>query len=242
MGRRSRISITLVDIVSGGLDSSLVLLIARPVRTTRSYASAGVYDAANPFNNSARPNSWTPPLSTPWNFSTDRINGVNLGGLFVMEPFITPQYYQQYLDDGAVDEWTLDVAFRAHENISTVMEAHYSEFVTEQDIAEIAGECFVCVLTLERERLMAVRRGGPELDPAADAVLGDRGVGRRGHAERDDGRGAVPRADVLELHPRGPPLGAQVRHPRQLGLAYHTRESEWCVCALFVLGGVEGRV
>ena len=68
---------------------------------------------------------------------------MNLGGLFVMEPFITPKYYQQYLDDGAVDEWTLDVAFRAHENITAVMEAHYSEFITEQDIAEIAGECRV---------------------------------------------------------------------------------------------------
>lgn len=98
-----------------------------------------VYDAANPFNDSARPNSWTPPLSEPWNFSTNRINGVNLGGLFVMEPFITPKYYQQYLDQGAVDEWTLDVAFRANENITSVMEAHYSGFVTEQDIAEIAG-------------------------------------------------------------------------------------------------------
>lgn len=96
-----------------------------------------VYDAANPFNNSARPNSWTPPLSEPWNFSTNRIHGVNLGGLFVMEPFITPKYYQQF--DGAVDEWTLDVAFRAHENITAVMEAHYGEFVTEQDIAEMAG-------------------------------------------------------------------------------------------------------
>ncbi|KAH9916675.1 glycoside hydrolase superfamily, partial [Fomitopsis serialis] len=106
---------------------------------TNSFGGYWVYDPADPFNNSARANAWTPPLSEPWNFSTHRINGVNLGGLFVLEPFITPKYYQQYAAAGAIDEWTLDTALRAQANITAVMQAHYGAFVSEQDIAEIAG-------------------------------------------------------------------------------------------------------
>ena len=44
----------------------------------------GVYDPANPFNNNAQPNSWTPPLNTSWTWGVDRIYAVNLGGLFVL--------------------------------------------------------------------------------------------------------------------------------------------------------------
>ena len=38
-------------------------------------------DPANPFDNSARANSWTPPLNETWRWGVDRIYGVNLGGL-----------------------------------------------------------------------------------------------------------------------------------------------------------------
>jgi glucan 1,3-beta-glucosidase len=33
---------------------------------------------------------------------------VNLGGWLVLEPFITPAFYQRY--NGSIDEWTLSVA------------------------------------------------------------------------------------------------------------------------------------
>ena len=36
------------------------------------------------------------------------IISVNLGGLFVLEPFISPALFQAY--DGVSDEWTLSVA------------------------------------------------------------------------------------------------------------------------------------
>ncbi|KZT04013.1 glycoside hydrolase family 5 protein, partial [Laetiporus sulphureus 93-53] len=107
-----------------------------------------VSDPTNPFNNSAQPNSWTPPLSESWNWSKDRIYGVNLGGLFELEPFISPKLYQA--NPGSLDEWTLDLLLRANGSnggelgkeeygLQDVMELHYNEFVTEQDIAEIAG-------------------------------------------------------------------------------------------------------
>ncbi|KAI1785382.1 glycoside hydrolase [Ganoderma leucocontextum] len=96
-----------------------------------------VYDAANPFNNSARANAWTPPLSASWNWSRDRIHGVNLGGLFVLEPFISPALFEQ--NPHVVDEWTLSAALLRKGQLQQVLEEHYSTFITEEDIAEIAG-------------------------------------------------------------------------------------------------------
>src|SRR4051794_36316577 len=58
--------------------------------------ATGVQDPEKPFSNDAQPNSWTPPLSQKWRWGVDRANGVNLGGLFVIEPFITPHFFQQY--------------------------------------------------------------------------------------------------------------------------------------------------
>lgn len=57
-----------------------------------------------------------------------------------MEPFITPSYYEKY-SPSAVDEWTLSVAM-ANDSASGglgQLETHYATFITEQDIAEIAG-------------------------------------------------------------------------------------------------------
>ena len=64
---------------------------------------------------------------------------VNLGGLFVLEPFISPSLYQKY--PGAVDEWTLSTLMAADTASGGLnqLEDHYNTFVTEQDIAEIAG-------------------------------------------------------------------------------------------------------
>ncbi|KIM55421.1 glycoside hydrolase family 5 protein [Scleroderma citrinum Foug A] len=64
---------------------------------------------------------------------------VNLGGLFVLEPFISPALYQKY--PGAIDEWTLSqlmAADTANGGLNQ-LEDHYNTFITEQDIAQIAG-------------------------------------------------------------------------------------------------------
>ncbi|KII95444.1 glycoside hydrolase family 5 protein [Plicaturopsis crispa FD-325 SS-3] len=98
-----------------------------------------VADPKDPFNNNARPNSWTPPLNTTWDWGKDRVYGVNLGGLFVLEPFISPALFQKY--PGTVDEWTLSEAMAADTASGGLnqLEDHYNTFITEKDIAEIAG-------------------------------------------------------------------------------------------------------
>ncbi|KAI8975905.1 glycoside hydrolase [Trametes punicea] len=102
-----------------------------------SFGGYWVYNPENPFDNSARPNSWTPPLNQSWQWGKDRINGVNLGGLFVPEPFIVPSLFEA--NPGAVDEWTLSEILASKGQLQEALEQHYSTFITEEDIAQIAG-------------------------------------------------------------------------------------------------------
>lgn len=93
--------------------------------------SVGVQDPQDPYNNDARPNSWTPPLNTSWEWGQDRVYGVNLGGLFVLEPFITPDIFQRY--PTAVDEYSLSVAMVADTANGGLqqLEDHYNTFIVE---------------------------------------------------------------------------------------------------------------
>ncbi|GJN94706.1 hypothetical protein Rhopal_007797-T1 [Rhodotorula paludigena] len=111
--------------------------------------SFGGYWVSIPFNDTARAQRDVPPLNEPWDYENDRIAGVNLGGWFVLEPFIVPGMFEPFDASGvapdyptltgmpAVDEWTLS------EQLGTDLEAkmteHYSTWITEKDFAEIAG-------------------------------------------------------------------------------------------------------
>ncbi|PSS05560.1 hypothetical protein PHLCEN_2v3730 [Hermanssonia centrifuga] len=129
---------------SGGDGSTVTMDDGTTFVYHNSFGGFWVSDPANPFNNSAKANSWTPALDEEWTWGSDHISGVNLGGLFVLEPFITPSLFQAY--PGSVDEWTLSTQIALanangsnSQNLTQVMENHYSTFITEQDIAQIAG-------------------------------------------------------------------------------------------------------
>ncbi|KAG2043401.1 glycoside hydrolase superfamily [Suillus americanus] len=115
-------------------------LITKADGTTPTYLNSfgGIWvdNPNDPFNNSAYRNSWTPPLNSSWTWGVDKIYGVNIGGLFVLEPFITPALWERY--PGAVDEWTLSTLVGADTASGRLqqIETHYSTFI---DIAEIAG-------------------------------------------------------------------------------------------------------
>ncbi|KAJ2912332.1 hypothetical protein MD484_g8086, partial [Candolleomyces efflorescens] len=126
-------------ITTGG-DGSVITLENGTTFTYRnSFGGFWVHDPEDPFNNTARPNQWTPPLSTPWRWGVDRIYGVNLGGWLVLEPFISPEIFQRYPD--VRDEFSLSQAMAADEANGGLrqIEEHYQTFITEVDIAEIAG-------------------------------------------------------------------------------------------------------
>ncbi|KZT18580.1 glycoside hydrolase family 5 protein [Neolentinus lepideus HHB14362 ss-1] len=123
-----------------GGDGSTVVTANGSFTYRNPYGGIWVYDPADPFNDNAYPNSWTPPVNTTWTWGEDKIYGVNLGGWFVLEPFITPALYQKYT--GAVDEWTLSELMRNDTSEGGgigQIEAHYDTFITEEDFAQIAG-------------------------------------------------------------------------------------------------------
>ena len=77
-----------------GADGSTVLMSNG---TTFTYHNPfGGYWVAEPYNNSARAQSWTKPLAEQWDYSTDKIYGVNLGGWLTIEPFIVPSLFEPY--------------------------------------------------------------------------------------------------------------------------------------------------
>lgn len=106
--------------------------------TSNLFRSGGTWNST-PWATSARPQSWTPSLAEPWDYSHQRIFGVNIGGWLVLEPFIAPSLFEPFIDTDkpAVDEWTLSENLGSR--LATVVEHHYATFITERDFAEIAA-------------------------------------------------------------------------------------------------------
>ncbi|KZT68170.1 glycoside hydrolase family 5 protein [Daedalea quercina L-15889] len=111
------------------------------------------YDPENPLTNYACAQSWTPPINETFQYGTDNIRGVNLGGWLVPEPVShirtrffgpAPALFEPFVNTTypAVDEWTLSYNLMnetSQGGLSGVMTNHYETFITEQDFAEIAG-------------------------------------------------------------------------------------------------------
>ncbi|OCF39284.1 glucan 1,3-beta-glucosidase [Kwoniella heveanensis CBS 569] len=98
------------------------------------------WDEANPFNSTARPNSWTPRLNEAWDYTKNRIYGVNTGGWLVTEPFIVPGLYEKYAEvngQTAIDEYTLSQNMGS--NLTAAMTEHYETFITERDFYEMSA-------------------------------------------------------------------------------------------------------
>ncbi|ORX38968.1 glycoside hydrolase superfamily [Kockovaella imperatae] len=106
---------------------------------TNPFNGSWAVDPANPYNVSGQAQSWTPKLTEEWVWGQDTIKGVNIGGWLVTEPFIVPNLYEQFQNSTpkAVDEYTLSEAMG--DQLATLMEEHYSTFITEEDFAQIAA-------------------------------------------------------------------------------------------------------
>ncbi|GAA95847.1 glycoside hydrolase family 5 protein [Mixia osmundae IAM 14324] len=125
------------DIVWSGSNGATV---TRDDGTKFVYANPfnGTFDAV-PFSNTARAQADVPALNERWDYSVNKITGVNLGGWLLLEPFITPHLFEPYENDStpAIDEWSL--LGKLGSSASTVMLDHYNTFITEQDFADIAA-------------------------------------------------------------------------------------------------------
>ncbi|KAA8917611.1 hypothetical protein TRICI_000212 [Trichomonascus ciferrii] len=95
------------------------------------------------WDDSKRPNKYVPPLNEPFGYGKRAMRGVNLGGWLVLEPFITPSYFEPFgsKKDGIVDEWTLfeelNKTAESPKGAKDFFEYHYSTFITEDSFKEI---------------------------------------------------------------------------------------------------------
>ncbi|KAF8205271.1 glycoside hydrolase superfamily [Mycena galopus ATCC 62051] len=128
--------------VTGGDGSTIVANDGTNFTYTNPFGGQWYWDANDPFNNGARPQSWSPALNETFTIGEDKIRGVNIGGWLVTEPFIVPSLYQTVQASAAaaagnitvIDEWTLLQA-----GGQQALEDHYNTFITEQDFMQIAA-------------------------------------------------------------------------------------------------------
>ncbi|KAF9557434.1 glycoside hydrolase family 5 protein [Agrocybe pediades] len=80
--------------------------------------------------------SASPPSRTPFNYGTDKIRGVNLGGWLVLEPWITPSLFESTGNDNIIDEFTLG-QFMDKGAAQELLTNHWETWITEDDFAQI---------------------------------------------------------------------------------------------------------
>ncbi|PAV16045.1 glycoside hydrolase family 5 [Pyrrhoderma noxium] len=86
-------------------------------------------------NNGTSVNSSTPVL-TPFLYGTNKIRGVNLGGWFVLEPWITPSIFEDTGNDDVIDEYTFGKLVNSSYATKTLNQ-HWETWITEDDFMSI---------------------------------------------------------------------------------------------------------
>lgn len=76
----------------------------------------------------------------PFAYGAAKVRGVNLGGWLVLEPWINPSLFQQFVGQAspAVDEYTFTQNL-GYANAQAQLEAHWSTWYSEQDFANFAS-------------------------------------------------------------------------------------------------------
>lgn len=72
-----------------------------------------------------------------FDYNDDTVRGVNLGGWFVVEPFISPSLFEAFDGHGPLDEYTYTQQLGKDEAYKR-LHKHWSTWITEQDIKQIA--------------------------------------------------------------------------------------------------------
>ncbi|SGZ53783.1 CIC11C00000005718 [Sungouiella intermedia] len=73
--------------------------------------------------------------STLWDYANDKVQGVNLGGWFVLEPYITPSLFEKF-DEVPVDEYHFTQALGKDQALK-VLQNHWLSWYTEDDFKAI---------------------------------------------------------------------------------------------------------
>jgi len=73
---------------------------------------------------------------TPFAYGQDVIRGVNLGGWFVLEPWITPSIFENTNNTDIVDEFTFGQLLDADTALN-ILQSHWETWITKDDFAAI---------------------------------------------------------------------------------------------------------
>ncbi|KIV91984.1 hypothetical protein PV10_06469 [Exophiala mesophila] len=87
------------------------------------------------WDDSASANENVPPLNQKWEYGKMPIRGVNVGGWFSLEPFITPSLFNYPASQHVVDEYTLTA--KLGPSARQVLEQHYATFINKQSFVDI---------------------------------------------------------------------------------------------------------
>jgi len=75
-----------------------------------------------------------------FDYNTQKVRGVNIGGWLVLEPWITPSLFRQFENkpNPALDEWSFCEVLGSNE-AERQLHAHWESWVTEAEIAKLAA-------------------------------------------------------------------------------------------------------
>lgn len=80
-----------------------------------------------------------PRADLSFDYNSQKVQGVNLGGWLVLEPWITPSIFQPWADSKqVVDEYTF-TATVGKQRAQSQLSAHWNSFITEDDFRQIAA-------------------------------------------------------------------------------------------------------
>jgi glucan 1,3-beta-glucosidase len=71
----------------------------------------------------------------PFDYNSNKVRGVNTGGWFVLEPWISPSLFQ---GNDAIDEYTM-VAAIGKEAAQSKLRDHWNSWITQDDFNQMAG-------------------------------------------------------------------------------------------------------
>ncbi|CAE6475138.1 unnamed protein product [Rhizoctonia solani] len=77
------------------------------------------------------------PTATAFDYSRDKIRGVNLGGWLLLEPWITPSLFENTGNENIVDEYTFNT-LQDTSTVQRVLRQHWETWIVQDDFRQIA--------------------------------------------------------------------------------------------------------
>ncbi|CAK5269394.1 unnamed protein product [Mycena citricolor] len=140
--------IFLADFASAGQQCQLKLhsnILSSPfggstslLGSTNTPAASTPLPTSVPSTRTASSSASASPTSTPFAYGTTPIRGVNLGGWFVLEPWITPSIFNNTGNANIIDEFTFG-SMQDPKTALTTLTKHWETWITEADFIAIAA-------------------------------------------------------------------------------------------------------